>query len=502
MTKTFIILFICSLILIFAFSPHVFPFTTDSLIYISAALNLKEGNGLVFDNVFVQPPEPDTLPLKLYPPGYSFLIAFLNRLGMDPYRAALALPRFFYLLLPAGYFLVFSQMMPKKLSMAAAGLCTFMFPCFQCALMAWTDIPFLFLSLLSFFFAFKAAGAQGKEQFLCAFLAGIFTGGSLLMRNAGYALVLSFGFGFILLAAFKVLPLKKFLAVAAAYTVGCLGLFLPYLIRNYMVFGEANPYRLPPANVTLTQNLFDYSHTLSRMILANDHYHLAVLVIMSGMLAWFLCAFRPLAKTDKRKMIFAAVLIFYFLSGSFLVILSKTIYFMPERINERYLIQYAWIIVAGLSFSVNRLLGKLNARGPVDTKGIALLLLMAFLLIQIFPAADFYFQQRRILNIAEKVEAHVPLLSQVPEDRVIVSNVMDVTAYYSRRKVRLLNGYTPYGLSQLLGTKRKFAVYIVKERSEDYRAYLYPLSWLNPDGYRAVHADRDAVLWLPEETSI
>jgi len=112
--------------------------------------------------------------------------------------------------------------------------------------------------------------------------------------------------------------------------------------------------------------------------------------------------------------------------------------------------------------------------------------------------ADLYFQQKRILNIAKKIETYAPLLSRIPEDHVIVSNVMDMTAFFSRRNIRLLNGYMPYGLIQLLGTKREFAVFIVKKRNEDYRSYLYPLSWLNPEGYRSVYSNRDVALWLPE----
>ena len=66
--------------------------------------------------------------------------------------------------------------------------------------MAWTDIPFLFLSLISFFFVFKTVRTKNKEQLICAFLSGVFTGSSLLTRNVGYALLLSIGSGFILMA--------------------------------------------------------------------------------------------------------------------------------------------------------------------------------------------------------------------------------------------------------------------------------------------------------------
>jgi len=498
MIKPILILILCSLILIVAFSPHVFPFTTDSLIYISTAQNIRGGGGLVFDNVFIEPPEPDVLPLKLYPPGYSFLIALVHRLGLSARTAALIIPRFFFLLLPAGFFLVFKPIMPRKLSMITAGLCTFMFPYLRCALMAWTDIPFLFLSLISFFFIFKTVRTKNTEQLICAFFAGVFTGSSLLTRNVGYALVLSIGLGFILMAVLKVVPFKRLLRIVSFYGIGFLSLFMPYMIRNLRVFGQINPYRLPPANVTLAENLTDYSHTLSRMVLATPLYNVALLVLMAGMLAWFIAAARQWIKTDTQKIFYSSVLIIYFLSGSFLVILSKTIYFGPEKINERYLVQYAWIIVAGLSYGVYFLLAKLKAYRPIDIKAIAFLIIVVFLLIQIFPAVDLYFQQKRILKIAEKVEAHAPLLLRIPEDHVIVSNVMDMTAFFSRRNVRLLNGYMPYGLLQLLGAKRKFAVFIVKERNEDYRSYLYPLSWLNPEGYRCIYSNRDVALWLPE----
>ena len=498
MIKPVLVLTICCLILVFAFSPHVFPFTTDSLIYISTAENIREGNGLAFDNVFVEPPEPDVLALKLHPPGYSFLIALLHSLGFSAYTAALIIPRFFFLLLPMGFFLVFSHMMPRKLSMVTAGLCALMFPYLRCALMAWADIPFLFLSLISFVLIFKTVSTGNKQQLACAFLSGVLTGGALLTRNAGYALVLSIGSGFILMFALKIMVFKKLLKVVCYYLAGFFSLVMPYMIRNYLVFGEVNPYRLPPANVTLSENLADYSQALSQTIFANPFYHGVLLVLMAGMLAWFMAAAGQWIKTDKHKIFCAAVLIIYFLSGSLLVILSKTMYFMPEKINERYLIQYAWIIVAGLSYGVYFLLSKLRTARPIDTRGVTFLILTAFLLVQIFPAADLYFQQKKTLYIAKKVETHAPLLFEIPKDHVIVSNIMDMTTFFSRRDVRLLNGYMPYGLLRILGAKRKFAVFIVKARHENYKSYLYPPAWLKPEGYRRVYSNRDVALWLPE----
>lgn len=502
MTKALLILVIvtaCLGLFLFTFSSHVFPFTTDSLIYISAAQHWGAGEGLVFDNVFVQPPGPETLPLKLYPPGYSFLIALLSWLGMDPPMAALSITRFFYLLLPLGFFLVLSQVMPLTLAVVISAVCAFMFSYSECGLMAWTDIPFLSLSLISFFFAFKAVGPKSEKQFLYAFLSGLVSGAAVLTRNVGYALVLSIILGFLHFPVFRLINFKRILRIGRAYLMGVLLLLAPYWLRNFLVFGELNPYRLPPAKVALTENLLDYGHTLARMILINPSYFYILLVLVAGMLIWFLWALRPSFRSDKRRLLCAGTVILYFFIGSALVILSKTFYFMPEPINERYLIQYAWILMAGLVFSIHMGLQKLQEFAVFDKKGVALFLLLVFLLVQIFPAADFFFRQERNLKIAKTVEAHSPVLDKVPSDHVIVSNVMDMTAYFSHRKVKLLNGYMPSGLIHFLGDKQKFAVLIVKDRNEDFRSYLYPLAWLNPDGYTTLYQDDEIVLWMPQE---
>lgn len=485
--------------LITVFAAHVFPFTTDSLIYTSTARNIYQDKGIVFDNVYVRPVEPDFLPLNLHPPGYPFLITFLRLLGVDIHTAALTIPRFFFLLLPIAFFLVFSQIMPNKLSLVTAGLSTFMFPYLKCALMAWSDIPFLFFCLISLYLFFRAVKTGGREQLWCCFLAGIATGFALLLRNVGYALALSIGLSFVLMTVLKMVSMKRFFRMGLLYVLGFAVMDIPYLIRNYIVFGRLNPFTLPPAQVTLKQNWADYSHTLANMILTDPFFDTALMIILAGMAIWFITRAKKTMVTDKKILVCAGALALYFAAGSGLLLLSKTLYFMPERINERYLIQYAWIIMAGLSYSIYSMFLAIKRTRPVDIKGVSVLLITVFVLVQTFPAADFYFQQKNILKIASKVHRSVPLLKQLPEDHIIVSNVTDMAGFFTGRSVRMLNGYMPRGLTHFLGSKRKFAVFIYKERDKNYRAYLYPLSWLDPEGYRAVHEDEDVLLLLPEE---
>ncbi len=481
------------------FAPHVFPFTTDSAIYVSTARHINEGNGLLFDNVYVQPAAPDRLPLNLHPPGYSLLIAFLNSLGMDTHVAALALPHFFFLLLPLVFFLVFSQFMPKKLSMVTAGLCTFMFPYLHCALMAWSDIPFLFFSLASFLFLFKSVKTEGREQLVYFFLSGLSVGFSLLLRNVGYALAASLGLTIILMAILRVVTFKRSIQAGVFYILGFSVMVFPYWIRNYVVFGRVNPFQLPPSQVTLTQNLMDYGNALSTMIFTHSFHAAALPILLLGMFIGFLIKVRGMVAMDKRAVVCLSALILYFLAGSFLLILSKTLYFMPEGINMRYLIQYAWIVMAALSYSVYFLLLKLKEHYSIDMKGVAVLILLVFALVQVFPATDFYFRQKKTLDFASKVRSSIDRLKQIPEDHVIVSNVADMTIFFSGRNVRMLGAYTPYGLIKLLGVKKKFAVFLIKERDENFRPYLYPPSWLNPHGYRSVYEDDEVALWAPQK---
>lgn len=503
MGKPLLILGLCALALVLAFTPHVFPFTTDSVIYISTARHILDGEGIVFTNAFVEPADQETLPLSIQPPGYSLMIAFAGLLGLDVYPAALVVTCLFYALLPFGFYLVLGCLMPRKPALVIAGVCTFLFANLRCALMAWSDVPFLFLSLMVFSFTFRAIGTSGRRQLFNAFLAGLFVGLCLVTRNVGYAVLAAALTGLCLAAVVRLVSWKELARTLLVFTAAFFLPMLPYLVRNYVVLGRLSAFRYPPSNHPLAVNLLDYAHGLGGMIFANPGSYGLLGILAAGMIVWFLRSAVRSFKTDTTKIVCASVLILYFLGGSFMLVLARTLFFMPEPINERYLIQYAWPLVAGLSYSVFVGLSRLRERGLPDTRGAVVLLLMVYAVVQALSAVDLIAQQKRVLKIARTVESRVPVLARVPADHVIVSNVMDMTAVFSRREVRLLNGYLPYGLTQLLGPERDFSVFLIKERNEDFRSYLYPLSWLNPQGYRRVYEDRDVVLWsLATEGSV
>jgi len=330
-------------------------------------------------------------------------------------------------------------------------------------------------------------------------VSGLFIGCALLFRHAGLALLFSVGSGLLLMSVFKIIPLKQLIKVIGVFAMGVFIVYMPYLIRNYLVFGSINSYKLPPAQVSLLENITVYSQALSRMIFMVPHYNMVLITLIGGMIIFFVIKMGKLIKADKFIVLSIIILILYFLSGSFMVILFKTMYFAPEPINDRYLIQYAWVIVAGLSYCATCLLVKLKEAHAIDIKKITFLILLIFFFSQGFPAIDYYFQQRKVLNVVHKIEPSVPLLTQLPQETVIVSNVMDITYYFSRRNVRMLNGYTPYGLKMLIGINKKFAVFIVKMITKEPSAYLYPPSWRNPQGYRNIYSNRHVELWLPDE---
>ena len=151
--------------------------------------------------------------------------------------------------------------------------------------------------------------------------------------------------------------------------------------------------------------------------------------------------------------------------------------------------------MGGVVLAVDIALKKLNAWKPFDMGPVAGLLLLFFALVQVFPAADFYYAQKGVRGLARTIEHYAPLVRRLPPDYVVVSNVPDIVGYFSRRNVRVLDTYSPYTLAKLLGKERRFAVFVVKDGLFFGRSAWYPqLSWTHP-GYRTLFNDENVALF-------
>ena len=129
--------------LLWLIAGSVFPYTFDSILYITTAENIVHGKGLLCTNFFVQAPIPDVLPMSLAPPGYPISIAVLKWLGLNAYVAALLLPRVCFLSLPFLFFPIFKRFFPENISLIASGMCSLTSAVLTCSVIAWSDTPYL-----------------------------------------------------------------------------------------------------------------------------------------------------------------------------------------------------------------------------------------------------------------------------------------------------------------------------------------------------------------------
>jgi len=481
------------LILLILFSSIVFPYTTDSLMHISIAQQMFKLKGMLYTNYFVTTPGPDFLPAITAPPGYPILIDILRATGINEYSGSILLPRFCFLLLPFLFFITFKKIMVPSCAMVASFVSTFMFSTVQCALMALTDIPYLVDCLVVFILVFRIIEKQGKESIFLMILSGALTGFSFLIRYVGVSLIATTLIGFLMGFLLGVISLKDFIKVTCFFIFGILVVICPYFIRNILVFGSAMP-AYPCTNVSLAGTAHAYFQELAAMFFINRSFECAMLVLIIGMAIFFAMNARKMMVNDRALLICTAMLFTYFSVHSLLLIVYIVKYSNIEGINYRYLIQVAWILVGAFVVALSALFKKLNMREPLDIQGITILFLLSFLLVQIFPASDFYYEQLGIQNLSRKIEHYLPLIQRLPAGYVIVSNVADITYYLAKRNVRMLSNYTPYGLQLLLGSKRKYAVFIVKN---DKRFGGYAPQWDTPYGYYRMYADGNVDFLLP-----
>ena len=480
------------LLVMAVFSGTLFPFSMDSLFYISTAEHIARFQGFVFSNFSVQPASADVLPsVILHPPGYPILIALLKFTGVDAYTAALLLPRACFLLLPFLFFIVFRKCMEERPALVAAFVSTFAFPMIKCSLMAWADVPYLCFTLMSFWAAFSIMERRGRVPALLIFCAGGLAGYALLIKYIGMTLVASILTGFAVCLAFRTIPLRTFLKTLGLYMLGVLAVVGPMVIHNMILFRTALPYRMPPSHIPLPVNLHDYFREMAQIIFASPLFEGAVLVMIVVFAALFFRRANVRAGREPDVFVPGIILSAYFLYNSVFLIAFKTVCYAPEPIDDRYLIQIAWILMGACVWGLHAGLVHVRKSSPLDMKSVTGLLLLAFVFIQVFPASDFFFFEARLKGLAGKVERRAALLRDLPADYVIVSNVPDLTYYFARRNVRMLAGNTPQSLAFFLAPEKNYVVFLLKEEeflmTQEYWRY-----WRRAPGYVRIYSDEEA----------
>jgi len=486
------------LLFILLFSQWGFPFTTDSFICISTAQQVRAFHGLVFTNFFVIPPQPDYVPVILEPPGYALLIALVSLMGTDEYTASILIPRLCCLFIPVLFFQIFRRIMPVSLALVSVFVAVFSFSLINTSLMAWTDVPYLFFCLISLLMIFRMIEQEGKTGPFFIFLAGIIGGYAFLIRYVGLVIFASAAVGGLLGVIFRIISIKNFIRIFCFYVLGVSLVALPYVIRNKMLFGTIQPYLIGHSYKPFAENIGDYVRGLSEMVFASPMFDYAIVGILLGMVLVLIVHARGWMRRDNKSFIYGAILVCYFVFYSIFLIAYKTISFGNEDIGERYLIQVEWLFTAGIVCGIGWLFKKIHSQRPFHSQAITGILLMSFVLIQIFPAIDYYIFHKNVKRMVRALKQYTLLIQEIPDYYILISNVADITHYLSGRSVRLLSAYTPADLKKIMGETNKFAVVLVKNQSFYNPSLGYHPFWNYPEGYRRVYSNSQIEILLPQ----
>lgn len=455
MSRVVVLQCLWCLVLILTLSAFFFPYTLDSMVYITTAEHMSEHKGLVFTNFYADIAAHE-LPSFLEPPGYPLLISLVKIFGFDGYTAAILIPRLCYVLMPLLLFLMVQNLLPEIASLVVSLVAVSMFSIIKCSLMAWADVPYLCFSLLTLLSVIELIKRKLVVPWYAVLGAGILAGFTALIKYVGLSLILAIGFTGLLACLLKIIPRNKGLKAFFLYTIGVCLVMVPYFIRNWVVFGTLQPFRMPPGNIGLEGIVLDLFNNLSKVLWADPSYGWIMMITMTTVLIYVCAGLRRDLATGQGRCWTAVLLLSYLIFNTAFLMMCRSQNLITEY-NDRYMIQLAWLwIVFG---------GYILYYGLIKTNYLRLvtaLLLALFLYLQIVMTADGFCEQKRIEEIVNKIEHHRSILYKISPGAIVVSNIADVSSYLFHKQVRLLGAHSPSELKSIFYAQ-PIAVLLFKE---------------------------------------
>jgi hypothetical protein len=377
-------------------------YSWDSAPYLEAAKNFFEGRGFIHRVTFGLDPE-IWQPLRLWPPGYSVLIAGLHHFGIDGPTSCVAI-----------------SVASAVVSLAAISFIQF-------RLFHWT-LALPLIVLLTSSFAFQAVGSQcmSDSTYLAlvaisiacllqwtrsptlfwAFAAGLLAGAAWSTRNAGLALFAATGifFTFHLLWKSPALVAKP----AIAWIVGVSICGLPLALRNIMTFGALNPYDMPPSELSLWQNLHraftvviqDMSTSEFLAKLMAHEYALALIAVLAatslGYLLYNAAYSWPIEVLERNRI--QVLLVSYAAIYFTIIVIARTQFRWGDMIDARYMVQIYWVLWICFALWGLAMLDTLNVHPQRARAGI-------FLILSSFAALHLMDQWRATALAADRSQA-------------------------------------------------------------------------------------------------
>ena len=353
------------------------PYTPDSGAYLETARNLLTGKGflLAADGTSCEWWQP----VALFPGGFAALTAvgaLLSGVDVESTGPVMVFAAWLLLLPALGWAL--SPLLGRQWALVVGGLAVLSPGAHWMGVHMLSDMLFL-LAVVAGFGCWLRGVPEGRLGWW--FATGSLVGLAVWLRNAGIGVVAAYLLTFVLQAARGSVTSKAWWLQWGTFWLASALVYGPWLVRNLLVFGEIQPYSMPPSTIPLDTNLRIllqewgaelFGHRIGRYVAWGwpeflGAAALLAAVISAGIHKWHR---RPAEKRDAAALWWLAS---YALLGSVLTVYARSIYEWGEPVGARHVAQLAWTLLALAAWAVSGT----KRRGRRLVAGVVLTMLAA-----------------------------------------------------------------------------------------------------------------------------
>lgn len=402
----------------------VFPYTPDSACYIEQARSLM-ARGVFESGLYAtENPSATFVPDPLFPPAYPLLIALFSLLlRVPPEVVALFLSLVALVLIPLCLVFSFRRIVGAETALIIGLLVVLTPSIIRWGNVASTDIISMLLIIFCMGWVLKAG-----DRLMAWCIAGLLLGFAYLLRNANLAFVLSLCGLLAWSIIFDAENRRKKIVIACVWLLSFSAVVVPWMIRNFRVFGKIQPYSMPPSTVGVVENSHAFVEAQLDVLwlltdldwsLARNPLGIMGLIAVLGLLArrvW--STWKQWQKIDRQTFIIAAL---YCLLGAAIVIAARTKYQWGEFISARHALPYLFALLIVLALILK------NSAFKISKRWLGLALVSGLLLTRIYQIPQLYnynFYHANMLAVVAQIKKHQqtdPLCTHL-DGRLGVSN--------------------------------------------------------------------------------
>jgi hypothetical protein len=400
------------------FAPF-FPYGVDSASYVEQARSLMtrgvfEVTGSNETEVFV--------PETLFPPGYSIIIAIASKLLQLPAEViAPILSLVALVLLPIVIIFCFQRIIGLKNALWIGILVVLTPSAVRHGYIAFSDTLSLLWIIFSIYLLLKANNKPSVWIFL-----GLLTGFSYLIRNANLSLIISMSLFLAWTWFIEPENRKAIIKNTLIWLFGNSLIIVPWLIRNFLVFGKFQPYSMSPSTVGLIENIHDYIQSqldnlisiseLDKWLASNIAGLFLLFIILILLLYQVVITWKQWQKIEQNTFVISSIFVVIY---SAMVIVARTKYQWGEHIVGRYTLPNIPFILLDLVIIFKYSTLKINKHYLAIAITLSLLLARAYELPKFYLYNSYH---QSILYAAEQVGSKEDAICHQLNGRFALSN--------------------------------------------------------------------------------